>query len=236
MYDQTRTRRLPTIFSATILLAWLLLLGGLPGLHAGYFTGVGDPYDSCSTGSGGGDPTHGTGPGVKGSAPGAGGFGGAVSRGVTSCSGCGGAQGGGASKSSGGSGTGCCGGDDSSGSGGGATAPNGSGWATRSSGMPTWEVSEPYINLWLYDEPLGYQPGIGPRLSFALAYKQRAPLAISPYLFSLGSNWTCAWLSYVEDDWYGYQATLMLARGGQITYSPPDGSTWSIIPRPRCSE
>ena len=39
--------------------------------------------------------------------------------------------------------------------------------------MAVWEVSEPNINLWLYDEPLGYQPGLGSRMSFKLAYKQR---------------------------------------------------------------
>ena len=43
--------------------------------------------------------------------------------------------------------------------------------------MPVWDVSEPYINLWLYDEPLGYQPGLGPRLSFqpGLQAAGRAP-------------------------------------------------------------
>src|SRR5206468_8463210 len=39
-------------------------------------------------------------------------------------------------------------------------------------GMPGWEVSEPYVSLWLHDEPLGYQPALGQHVSFELAYKQ----------------------------------------------------------------
>jgi len=42
--------------------------------------------------------------------------------------------------------------------------------------MTTWSVSEPYINLWLHDEPLGYNPGLGYRISFSLDYKQREEL------------------------------------------------------------
>src|SRR5436190_18347145 len=37
--------------------------------------------------------------------------------------------------------------------------------------MPVWNVSEPYINLWVYDEPLGYNPGCGNRITFRLAYE-----------------------------------------------------------------
>ena len=84
-------------------------------------------------------------------------------------------------------------------------------------GMPIWEVSEPYINLWLYDEPLAYQPGIGPRLSFGLAYKQRGEPLATPNLYSLGTNWSCAWLSYVEDRGVWNQAPLILMRGAAST-------------------
>jgi len=43
--------------------------------------------------------------------------------------------------------------------------------------MPVWWVSQPYISLWLKDEPLGYQPTIGQRISFYLAFKQRETTA-----------------------------------------------------------
>ena len=90
--------------------------------------------------------------------------------------------------------------------------------------MPIWEVSEPYINLWLYDEPLGYQPGIGPRLSFRLAYKQRGAPLVSTNIYSVGTNWRCSWLSYVEDRGAGNQTPLILKSGGRLFYNPPDGS------------
>src|ERR1035441_8519296 len=133
----------------------------------------------------------------------------------------------------GGTGAACCSRGDASGtwpvggpSGGsvGGVGDSGAGFGVDP-GMAVWEVSEPYISLWLYDEPLGYQPGIGPRITFGLAYKQRGTPDISPNIFSLGTNWTCAWLSYVEDDGSGTNATLMLKRGGRVYFIPPDGST-----------
>jgi RHS repeat-associated protein len=70
-----------------------------------------------------------------------------------------------------------------------------------SCGMPAWSVSEPYISLWLHDEPLGYQPAQGPRISFELAFKQREDAAgLNPQLFSVGLRWNCSWLSYVTQD------------------------------------
>jgi hypothetical protein len=35
-------------------------------------------------------------------------------------------------------------------------------------GMPVWSVSEPYLSLWIQDEPFGYQPAVGPRISLTL--------------------------------------------------------------------
>ena len=67
-------------------------------------------------------------------------------------------------------------------------------------GMPVWEVSEPYINLWLYDEPIFYQPGLGPRISFKATYKQRESRTIYTNVFSLGAMWDSSWISYVTFD------------------------------------
>ena len=68
-------------------------------------------------------------------------------------------------------------------------------------GMPQWSISEPYISLWLYDEPLGYQPSKGERISFTLAHKQReAVTGLDPKIFSVGKNWNFAWLSYISHD------------------------------------
>src|SRR5262249_50368708 len=62
-------------------------------------------------------------------------------------------------------------------------------------GMPVWSVSEPYVSLWLHDEPLGYQPALGSRISFELAFKQReATAGLSPNIFGVGKRWNCPWL------------------------------------------
>jgi len=70
------------------------------------------------------------------------------------------------------------------------------------SGMPVWRVSEPYINLWLEDEPIGYQPPLGPRVSFQLSYKQRLETSLPSNFSSVGQSWVCPWLSGIEANWY----------------------------------
>ena len=85
-------------------------------------------------------------------------------------------------------------------------------------GMPVWNVSEPYISLWLRDEPLGYQPGLGPRVSFELAFKQRESTAgAAPNIYSVGMRWNCSWLSYVAPDLKGSNV-VYFPGGGQRTY------------------
>jgi hypothetical protein len=65
-------------------------------------------------------------------------------------------------------------------------------------GMPWWQVSEPYLNLWLHDSPLGYQPAFGPAVSFDLSFKQRDEAAGGLWNYSsVGYGWNCSWLSYV---------------------------------------
>jgi len=65
-------------------------------------------------------------------------------------------------------------------------------------GMPGWRVSEPFINLWINDEPLGYEPSRGPRVSLNLAYQQRATNGAIVNVFSAGRNWHFSWFSYLE--------------------------------------
>jgi RHS repeat-associated protein len=86
------------------------------------------------------------------------------------------------------------------------------------SGMPVWSVSEPFISLWLHDEPLGYQPAIGPRVSFDLAYKQRETDGIyGPAIFSVGKKWAFSWFSYVTQD-YNTNNVVYFPGGGATTY------------------
>jgi hypothetical protein len=85
-------------------------------------------------------------------------------------------------------------------------------------GMPVWSVSEPYISLWLHDEPLGYQPAIGPRVSFELAFKQRESNGVfGPAIFSVGKKWAFSWYSYVAQD-YNTNNVVFFAGGGSTTY------------------
>jgi hypothetical protein len=70
-------------------------------------------------------------------------------------------------------------------------------------GMPRWTVSEPWLNLWLYDEPMAYTPATGPRVAMQLSYKQRPgylPADNDGTLFRFGDNWFSTWRSYVEQD------------------------------------
>lgn len=85
-------------------------------------------------------------------------------------------------------------------------------------GMPVWQVSSPYISLWLHDEPLGYQPALGSRISFELSFKQREFMAgWDPSVFSVGKGWNCSWLSYVTLD-ANSNAVVNLSGGGQTTF------------------
>ena len=85
-------------------------------------------------------------------------------------------------------------------------------------GMPVWNVTEPFISLWLHDEPLGYQPALGPRVSFRAAFGQReASAGYNPNVFSIGKRWNCSWLSYVVRDPAG-NPLVSFPNGGSRTY------------------
>ncbi|HEX5218777.1 MAG TPA: cysteine peptidase family C39 domain-containing protein [Verrucomicrobiae bacterium] len=87
-------------------------------------------------------------------------------------------------------------------------------------GMPVWRVSESYINLWLFDVPLRYQPALGDAISCKLSYKQRAEDDHRPLIgqFSnLGYSWYCSWLSMVKLDNQG-NVYLNYAQGGEATF------------------
>ncbi len=118
------------------------------------------------------------------------------------------------------------------GGGGGGAGGGGGGCTTcpksvRSVGaMPDWIVLEPYIDLWVHDEPLAYQPSIGARISFLLHYWQRDDNTVDPAVFGVGQGWNCSWLSYVDFSQFesGGSVTLYPAGGGQRTYNNFDGT------------
>jgi len=86
-------------------------------------------------------------------------------------------------------------------------------------GMPVWRVSQPYINLWIKDEPMGYQPATGPRVSFTLNYNQSEFISgVDPHIFSVGRKWSFPWLSYVAKD-ASANNVVYLPGGGRITFT-----------------
>jgi len=85
--------------------------------------------------------------------------------------------------------------------------------------MPIWEVSEPYISVWLYDQPLGYAPGLGYPISFKLAYKQREARVPSDHYFNFGPMWNSSWLTYISVD---TDPTMISALGGEREYAGID--------------
>ncbi len=125
------------------------------------------------------------------------------------CTTCPPGQGGSPGGSPGGSSPGGCGSRRCS-SGGVAAAPP---------GMPAWRVSEPYLNLWLEDEPLGYQPAYGPRIPFQLKFKQRDETSTFQ---DVGMSWECSWLSLIEANYAPFAAYVHLPGGGVSTFKNTD--------------
>lgn len=97
-------------------------------------------------------------------------------------------------------------------------------------GMPVWSVSEPFTSLWLRDEPMSYQPALGPRIALELDYKQREYTAgLYPDIFSVGRRWNFSWFSFVSLDTAGSNV-VHYAGGRQYTFqSQNDFLTYARI-------
>lgn len=88
-------------------------------------------------------------------------------------------------------------------------------------GMPIWGVSEPYLTLWVLDEPLGYQPALGPRVSLEVAYNQMhdTHATFDRAIFGTGLQWNCSWLSYIATNGVSGNYVVNLTGGGTLTYT-----------------
>jgi hypothetical protein len=64
-------------------------------------------------------------------------------------------------------------------------------------GLPQWSVSQPYLNLFLADEPLAYQPSVGRAQRLRVGWKQRYTAQLDSSIGSLGAGWNSPWLSYI---------------------------------------
>mgnify|MGYP001564069749 CR=1 FL=1 len=90
-------------------------------------------------------------------------------------------------------------------------------------GMPVWRVSEPFINVWIEDEPFGYQPTKGKRLSGKMSYRQRDEWGVNQvYNFGFGLSWNSQlrpWVSFDTSLWPAYT---------YATVHYPGGSTFEV--------
>ena len=100
----------------------------------------------------------------------------------------------------------------------------------KDKGMPYFWVSEPYINLWVADEPVAYTTSHGEGIALRLTYDQRdsrptngsLPGLEGPFVPSTG--WHHAWFSYIL-----FTGTyIAFYPDGMGGYGPAaDFSTWS---------
>jgi len=94
--------------------------------------------------------------------------------------------------------------------------------------MVMWEVSEPHINVWLYDEPIAYQPGLGPKISFKLSYKQRDTRlfydGVGQNYTGVGPAWHCSWVSYLYRNY-----TIEATNTPTLVCDPPGSSNCTVV-------
>jgi RHS repeat-associated protein len=108
---------------------------------------------------------------------------------------------------------------------------NGQTSCTHCAGMPVWWVSEPYINLWLSDQPISYLTSRGQPFTFQLTYKQR-DTRIATFISTAG--WNNSWQSYIHLEstipgsiltFAGSDISLYLANGGEVDLPQAPGAT-----------
>ncbi len=87
---------------------------------------------------------------------------------------------------------------------------------TGPSGMPSWTVEEPYMSVWLVDEPMRYHPSRGRDVSLKLTYHEHESRPESSSIFSFGTGWNANILSYLLLD--GYNVTAYAPGGGEWRY------------------
>ena len=101
-------------------------------------------------------------------------------------------------------------------------------------GMPVWWVSEPYINLWIADQPLSYLTSRGEPFTFQITYKQR----------DSQSGWENSWVSTATmtgltpcggqscASLYGNSdITIHLPNGGEVDFLHKSGIWNDMTPR-----
>ncbi|HEV2207668.1 MAG TPA: hypothetical protein VG167_02780, partial [Verrucomicrobiae bacterium] len=82
--------------------------------------------------------------------------------------------------------------------------------------MPSYWVSEPYVNVRIEDSPLFYTPARGLPITFHTSYRQRGAIQEDPTIFGLGPNWSCSFRAFLVDLSSG--ASLLRLHKGSAGY------------------
>ena len=86
--------------------------------------------------------------------------------------------------------------------------------------MPIWKIAEPYLHLWILDQPTFYIKSYGKWQAFKLMYKQRNA-RVNPYGFGFGPFWECNRLAYLNQD-SSRTLTHYVPGGGTRQYTGSD--------------
>jgi hypothetical protein len=85
--------------------------------------------------------------------------------------------------------------------------------------MPSYSVAEPWTDVLIQDEPLGYNPARGKRISFTLYYRQRAAIDEVPNtVFGVGQNWSCSFRAFITPGVNAGEFLLHRGGGGYLLY------------------
>jgi len=88
-------------------------------------------------------------------------------------------------------------------------------------GMPVASVHAMMVSLSISDNPVEYEPAVGPGGTFTVSYSQRTTAPDNPNYSNLGPRWTFEWSSFVtyNPNAPSASATLSERGGGQLIYS-----------------
>ena len=110
---------------------------------------------------------------------------------------------------------------------------------TTCSGMPSWLVSEPFLNLWVKDVPLEYESAYGLPVRLELAHLDRHYQSVVSFEMWHGgefgndagviSLWSCSFLSFAELSSDAATVELMLPASGWVTFTFPTNAGVSSI-------
>ena len=106
-------------------------------------------------------------------------------------------------------------------------------------GMPVFWVSEPWINLWISDQPISYLTSRGEPFTFRVTYKQRdtrpQPSLTNNTSFVWNTGWNNSWASYLHLEYTpgnpstNLSTTLYLPDGGAVEFGPTPNSSYFEI-------